>query len=107
MTPPITYITREGMIHKWGQDYYGYTLTHVGIWIRSDLPTKVIKSVLAHEMKHWDDNAFQDGRVWYWEIRAWGAGFTASPLGSVQAIILSITNVERIKLYLTRITKNF
>lgn len=105
MTP--IYLTKSEMQAKWEYPYYGYTVPHVGVWVRSDLPVKVQISVRAHEMQHFDANAFADGRVWYWEARAWAAGFKASPAGFFQAIWMSITDVERVKLYWARITKKF
>lgn len=105
MTP--IYLTKEQMQAKWGNPYYGYTVTHVGVWVRSDLPESVTKSVLSHEMQHYNDNAFLDGRVWHWEFRAWFAGFKASPSGFFRGVWMSATDIERIKLYLNRFTKGF
>ena len=105
MTP--IYLTKEQMEAMWGQPYYGYTMTHVGVWVRSDLPIKVQISVRAHELQHFNDNAFLDGRVWYWEFRAWVAGFKACPSGFFQGIWMSITDKGRLALYWQRITKGF
>lgn len=103
----IIELSKEEMIALFMYPYYGYTIVNKGVWIRSDLPVSVKASVTAHEMQHYNDNAFLDGRVWHWEMRAWIAGFKASPIGFFQGILLSITDIERISLYLKRIIKGF
>lgn len=109
----INYITKEQMQQRWGQPYFGYTTTPGGIgggaqvFLRNDLPPRVLNSVKAHEMQHVADNAFMDGRIWHWEFRAWVAGFKASPPGFVQSVWMSITDRERLLLYWKRMTQGF
>lgn len=100
--------TREEMIKQNGQPYFGFSIPKLKIvYMRMDIPSAVYESVLAHEMQHIKDNAFSDGQVWHWEFRAWVAGFRGNWRGFLQAVWLSLTDWERIKLYLLRITKTF
>lgn len=107
MTP--FYITKAEMIARFKYPYYGYTKLGAagGVWVRCDLPVRVQISVRAHELQHWEDNAFKDGRVWHWEFRAWVAGYHADKVGFFQGIWMSITDKERINLYIQRIKNNF
>lgn len=94
-------VTRAEMLATHKFPYFGYTLRNddaAVIWIRSDLPPRVYKSVLAHEMQHAQDKG---GSLWAREARGWWAGFKASPIGFFQAILMSMT-VERIGLYWRR-----
>lgn len=90
--------------HKY--PYFGYTLRNDDvalIWIRNDLPARVYKSVLAHEMRHADDAG---KALWAREARGWWAGFKASPLGFLQGVFMSLTT-ERLGLYWRRWRGNF
>lgn len=108
-----TFVTKDEMLTLFGQPYFGYTTIPGGIgggaqvFLRNDLPPRVLVSVRAHEMQHVADNAFMDGRVWHWEARAWWAGFRADWRGFFQAIWMSITDRERLILYWKRMTQGF
>ena len=111
MTP--IFLTKQEMQAMWEQPYFGYTTIPGGIgsgaqvFLRNDLPPRVLTSVKAHELQHAKDNAFLDGRVWHWEMRAWWAGFRADWRGFFQAIWMSVTDRERLILYWKRFTQGF
>ena len=99
-------------VRKWtGEYYFGYTSNPGGvnpvIWLRNDLPECVQTSVLAHEMYHAKDVKFSVSSVFNRETRANFAGLKAHPLGFLLGIWLSITDKDRLRLYLNRFTKNF
>jgi len=104
-------VTKAEMLDKFQKPYYGYTqfqgkLQPI-VYIRSDLPKRVYESVLVHETQHVNDNAFLDGRVWYWEFRAYKAQAKADFIGMSQTVWMSLTDPERIKLYLKRVFIRF
>lgn len=102
MITTVIEVTRDQMLQQHRQPYFGYTLRSNDaaiIWIRKDLPERVYKSVLAHEMRHAADADFSS--LWRREARGWWAGFKASPLGFFQSIAMSLTP-ERINLYWRR-----
>lgn len=107
----ITRVTKQEMVIRWGKPYFGYTLNYPDgrseVWLRNDLPERVMKSVETHEMQHVKDRAFLDGRVWHWEFSAWGAQVKADWFGALQTIRLSLADKSRIWLYWQRITKGF
>lgn len=111
MLTTINHIPKAGMIAKFSQPYFGYTVNYPDgrseVWLRDDLPERVQQSVKIHEMQHVKDRAFLDGRVWYWEFRAWNTQFKADFIGTLQTVWLSITDIDRIKMYLNRIIKGF
>jgi hypothetical protein len=104
-------LTKEEMLAKRGSPYFGYTMNypdgHSTIDIRSDLPPRVYASVLMHEKQHVADRAFMDGSVWHWELRAYAAQFSADWVGTLQTIWLSLTSLDRLKLYWQRLTSGF
>ena len=119
----INYITKEEMLVKRGEPYFGYTqftpVFHFStgsyikteyeadvIDIRSDLPKSVQESVLGHEMVHATDTEFMNESVLFREAKAWIGGLKANPVGFFYGILLSLSP-ERIKLYLKRIMKGF
>ena len=106
----IQELTKEGMIYHTGGAYFGYTKNWERgsiIYLRSDLPQRVKSSVLVHELTHVKDRAFTDGKVWHWEFKAWKAQWEADKIGTLQTMWLSITDLERIKLYAQRLLKGF
>lgn len=104
-------ITVAEMKARFGYPYLGYTevfLTEPAVvWVRSDVPERVKRSVLVHETQHATDKAFLDGRVWHWEFRAWGAQVRASVFDTVCTVLYSAVRLERWKLYITRFIKGF
>ena len=115
----VTEVSPEEMLalHSW--PYFGYTfmqdyLDRNGIVQRkasthllSTLPPRARASVLAHETYHARDEYFFVSSVLWREAKANWAGFTAEPRGFLQAIWLSVTDKERLRLYWERVTKNF
>ncbi len=83
------------MINRFKQDYFGITINansdNPEIYIRSDLPDSVQKSVLAHEKEHVKNKG---GYEW----QSWIAGFIASPSGWSLSVIMSL-RWSRIKMY--------
>lgn len=107
----VLIVNKTEMVKRFGHPYFGYTQVFPEnepvIYMREDLPASVYASVFAHEARHAIDRAFLDGRVWYWEARAWWAGFRADWRGFFQAIWMSVTDMERLRLYWQRIKKRF
>lgn len=102
MNISFMHLTAQTMLEFHGRPYFGYTVitgNSATIWIRKDLPPRVYRSVLAHEMKHANDRDFKS--LWKREARGWWAGFKASPIGFFQAIGMSLTK-ERLGLYWRR-----
>lgn len=107
----IIYVNKQEMVNTWAAPYFGFTRNYRNgtstIFLRNDLPGNVMRSVEAHEQQHAKDRAFLDGRVWYWEVRAWWAAFRADWRGFFQGVWMSTTDRERMVLYWKRMTQGF
>lgn len=95
MTPNIRYVARSVL-----DPYLGYANPMLNtVWVRNDLPQRVMRFVLAHELYHLRD---KEMNVLLREIKANWAGFKAYPLGALWCVWLTITDAERWRLYWRR-----
>lgn len=98
--------SKEEMTQRFKYPYFGVADSiNLHIFIRTDLPKLVYKSILAHEFQHILDRD-KNYSLWTKEARAWWAGFKAQPIGFFYGIFLSLTP-ERINLYWKRFKENF
>ena len=102
----MVFISKEEMVTKFGEDYFGYSIPNVGVWVREDLPDSVKTSVTAHEMYHYNDTTFYQSSAFMRELKANIAGFKSTPIGFFYGILLSLSP-SRISLYICRIVKGF
>lgn len=74
--------------------------------VRQDLPPRVRKFVKAHELYHCTDQASWGGTLGS-ELRANLIPGLRDPVGLLATVWATITSVDRLKLYLDRITRGF
>jgi hypothetical protein len=80
--------------------YYGYANPGLNtVWVRGDLPLSVHHFVLAHELYHLTD---PEKNVLWREIKANMAALRQHPLGGLRCLWMTITDMDRWKLYLKR-----
>ena len=107
-------LNKAEMVESHGFPYYGYTMVvesngvrRATIYLRSDLPALVTRSVLAHEQYHSQDPEFLTSSVFTRELKANVAGFKETPVGFFQGFFMSLFDVDRVVLYFKRIVGNF
>lgn len=80
--------------------YFGYARpAQQTVWVRADLPRSVHDFVLAHELYHLQDKA---QNVLWREIKANVAGLIQHPIGGLRTLWMSVTDIDRWKLYFQR-----
>ncbi len=84
------------MIAKFKKNYFGlvefFVQAEPKVYVRNDLPPLVAKFVEAHELQHVKDGV--NGG----EFSAFIAGVKATPLGALQAVLMSLSP-SRLKMY--------
>lgn len=100
-TPIVVYVNAAAMRTQTGGDYFGYCFYRQNrVLVRDDLPARVRRAVLEHELYH---AAHGDrGSFWRNEPGAWWAQLRVEPLGTLYAVLLSLTP-SRIGLYVRRL----
>jgi len=95
----LKYVSYSSIAPKFGLARFEFDVGYA--LVRDDLPRKVKKFVSYHEIYHLYDfmnNLHQS--VFAKEVHASLAAFPYEPLGGLQTVFLTITNLERIKYYL-------
>jgi len=96
----VEYVPKESIYPAFG--YGGGN----SVEVRQDLPPRVKRFVKAHELYHCQDKANWGGWLGK-EIRANAISGLKDPIGLVATVWETITDIDRIKLYLDRIRKGY
>jgi hypothetical protein len=91
----IVYVARDELA-----PCFGVAKPSLGtVYVRADLPPRVRAFVAAHELYHLTDRAVN----WIWrEIKANLHAFVRHPRGGLECVALTVRDMARWRLYLTR-----
>lgn len=80
--------------------YFGYARPAQNtVWVRADLPQSVRDFVLAHELYHLQDTA---KNILWRKVKANTAALRQHPVGGLHCLWMTITDIDRWKLYFRR-----
>jgi hypothetical protein len=96
----VEYVPKDAIYPR-----FGYNEGNKAV-VRQDLPPRVKKFVKAHELYHCRDKSNFGGQIGK-EIRANIIPGIKDPIGLAVSVWKTITNIDRIKLYLDRIRRGY